>query len=60
MDPVESNAELQQILEKKQARRDRLAALPFSEKIAIVVKLQKRFAPIYRARGKEYRVWRID
>lgn len=48
---------LRDALERKDARRRRLAALPFPEKIAIVVQLQARFAPIYRARGREYRVW---
>ena len=52
--------ELQRALERKQARRRLMAAAPFPDKIAVVVQLQARFAPILRARGKEYRVWRLE
>ena len=67
MDPMndrgewtEAKAELERVLEKKEARRRRVAAASFPEKIAAVVKLQARFAPILRARGQPYRVWRIE
>jgi hypothetical protein len=67
MDQVNNRAErasgkteLERALEKKEARRRRLAAASFPEKIAAVVKLQARFAPICRARGRQYRVWRLE
>lgn len=60
MNPMNGPSELQRALERKQARRRLMAAVPFPEKIAVVVQLQARFAPILRARGKEYRVWRLE
>jgi hypothetical protein len=44
----------------KQARRRVLAALPFPEKVAAVVKLQEMAAPLLRAQGKSVRAWRIE
>ena len=60
MSATNGPAELQRALERKQARRRLMAAAPFPEKIAVVVQLQARFAPILRARGQEYRVWRLE
>jgi len=59
-EPENGQAELERALEKKEARRRRLAAATFPEKIAVLVKLQARFAPICCARGRPYRVWRIE
>jgi hypothetical protein len=47
------------LFEAKAKRRRELAALPFAEKVAAVVKLQEMAAPILRARGKRVRPWRI-
>ena len=51
--------EVAALLEAKAKRRHRLAALPFAEKVAAVVKLQEMAAPILRARGKVVHPWRI-
>jgi hypothetical protein len=56
----EINPELKRILEAKEERRRRQAALPNPEKVRIIVELQRRVAPIYRARGIKIRVWEID
>jgi hypothetical protein len=60
MNATNGPTELQRALERKQGRRRLMAAAPFPDKIAVVVQLQARFAPILRARGKEYRVWRLE
>jgi hypothetical protein len=44
----------------KEARRHKLAALPFPEKVRAVVCLQQMAAPLLRARGKKVRVWTLD
>ncbi len=54
------NPEIGRLLEAKEARRRRLAALPFPEKVRAVVQLQIMAAPILRARGKIVRVWRLE
>ena len=54
------NPTIEQIAEAKAEHRRRRAALPFHEKIRILVRLQKRRAPIVRARGGTPRVWNID
>lgn len=54
------NSELERICAKKQARRQWLAALPFPEKIRILVHLQTMAAPIQRARGRPVRVWSVE
>ncbi len=51
--------EVAALLEAKAKRRHDLAALPFPEKVAAVVKLQEMAAPILRARGQEVQPWRI-
>lgn len=58
MDPL--NPEVAALLAAKQKRRLQLAALPFPEKVAAVVKLQELAAPILRARGKIVEPWRVD
>jgi hypothetical protein len=47
------------LLAGKAKRRHRLAALPFAQKVAAVVKLQEMAAPILRARGKAVEPWRM-
>ena len=49
--------EIRRIFEAKEERRRRPAALPWPEKVRIVVELQRRAAPILRQRGIEVRVW---
>jgi hypothetical protein len=52
--------EIDRLFAAKEARRRRLAALPFPDKVRIVVRLQEMVAPVLRARGKKVRVWNID
>jgi len=47
---------LRDIFDRKERRRQRLAALPFPEKVRILVKLQSLAAPIERAKGQKVRV----
>ncbi|TMA98684.1 MAG: hypothetical protein E6J74_00275 [Deltaproteobacteria bacterium] len=44
----------------KEARRHKLAALPFSEKVRTVVRLRATAAPLLRARGRKVCVWNLD
>ncbi len=53
------NTEVAELFEAKAKRRHHLAALPFAQKVAAVVKLQEMAAPILRARGKMVEPWRI-
>lgn len=57
MDSLDS--EVAALLEAKARRRHHLAALPFPQKVAAVVKLQEMAAPILRARGKVVQPWRM-
>ena len=52
--------EIARLFATQEARRRRLAALPFPEKVRAVVRLQEMVAPVLRARGKKVRVWKID
>ncbi len=54
------NAEVAALFGAKVKRRHYLAALPFAQKVAAVVKLQEMAAPILRARGKMVEPWRLD
>lgn len=58
MEPLDP--EIAKLFEAKEKRRRELAALPYHEKVRIVVELQKMAAPILRARGINVRVWNID
>ena len=58
MDDVSS--ETARILAAKEARRLRLAALPYPEKVRVVVRMQEMAAPVLRARGKAVRPWLSD
>ena len=53
------NPEIKRLFAAKQARRHKLAGLPFPDKVKLVVRLQEMAAPIYRARGRSVRVWQI-
>jgi hypothetical protein len=52
--------EIARLIAAKEKRRRELAALPFPEKVRIVVRMQKMVEPILRARGRPVRVWEID
>lgn len=52
--------EIARLIAAKERRRRELAALPFPEKVRIVVRMQKMVAPILRARGLPARVWEIE
>jgi len=56
----ELTPEFRRILDAKERRRVALAALPWPEKVRIVVELQKMTAPILRQRGIEVRCWDLD
>jgi hypothetical protein len=49
--------EIEKLFRAKDARRIKLAALPFPEKVKAIVRMQQMAAPILRARGKQVRVW---
>jgi hypothetical protein len=51
---------IDEIARAKEEFRRRRAALPFHEKIRILVEMQKRRAPIVKLRGKVQRVWEIE
>jgi hypothetical protein len=51
--------EIEKLFRARDARRARLAALAFHEKVSVVVQLQRMAAPILRARGKRVRVWSV-
>jgi hypothetical protein len=52
--------EIARLFAAKKARRHRLAALPFPEKVRAVVRLQEMAAPVLRARGRKVHVWKLD
>jgi hypothetical protein len=58
MEPLEEI--FQESLARKAERRKMLAALPFEEKIRIVVQMQQMFAPILQARGIQVKPWELD
>ena len=58
MDPLKP--EIARLFAAKEARRHKLAALPFPEKVRAVVRTQQMIAPVLRARGKNVRVWNLD
>ena len=52
--------EILKLLAAKKARRYKLAHLSISEKVKIVVQLQKIAAPVSREGGKVVHIWKID
>jgi hypothetical protein len=52
--------EIARLIAAKEQRRRELAALPFPEKVRIVVRMQKMVEPILRVRGRPARVWPLD
>ena len=57
MDDV--NPDIERLFRAKEARRARLAGMPFHEKVKAVVQMQEMAAPILRARGRHVRVWSL-
>jgi hypothetical protein len=53
------SAETARLFKAKEQRRQRLAALPFPQKVEAVIRLQQMAAPILCARGKLVRPWKI-
>jgi hypothetical protein len=51
--------EIARLIAAKEQRRHKLAALPFAEKVRIVVQLQRMAAPVLRARGRAVQVWAL-
>ena len=61
MRPRESlKSEVADLFAAKEARRRKLAKLPFPEKVRAVVRLQRMAAPVQLARGRHVRVWTIE
>ena len=52
-------AEIVRLLAASDQRRHQLAALPFPEKVRLVVQMQHMVAPILRLRGRAIRIWKI-
>jgi hypothetical protein len=51
---------IDRLMAAKEQRRRKLAALPFPEKVRLVMKLQQMAAPLLRARGLSARVWSLE
>jgi len=52
--------EIARLIAAKECRRRKLAALPFAEKVRLVIKLQQMAAPVLRARGRSVKVWPLE
>ncbi|MGH7846555.1 MAG: hypothetical protein ACREQW_15490 [Candidatus Binatia bacterium] len=52
--------EIARLFAAQETRRHKLAALPFPEKVRVVVRLQEMAAPVLRARARKVRVWDLD
>jgi hypothetical protein len=52
--------EVSRLLAAKETRRRRLAALPFPDKVRIVLQLQAMAAPLWQTRGHRVRVWPVE
>ena len=52
--------EIARFLDAHEKRRKQLAALPFPEKVRMVIQMQQMVAPILRARGRSIRIWQVD
>ena len=52
--------EIEQLFRAKEQRRVRLAAMPFHEKVWVVVQMQKMAAPLFRGRGRQVRIWELE
>jgi hypothetical protein len=54
------NPEIERLFRAKEQRRARLAAMPFHEKVQVVVQMQKMAAPLLRGRGLLVRIWELE
>jgi hypothetical protein len=52
--------ETKRILTAKENRRQKLASLPYPEKVRAVVQLQRMAVPLLRNRNKRVCIWQID
>jgi hypothetical protein len=52
--------EIARLIAAKERRRRKLAALPFAEKVRLVIKLQQMAAPVLKARGRSVKVWPLE
>ncbi len=52
--------EIARVFAAKAERRRRLAALPFPEKVRLVMQLQRMAASILRARGQSVHAWQAE
>jgi hypothetical protein len=52
--------EIVRLIDAQENRRKELAALPFPEKVRMVIQMQQMVAPILRARGRSIRIWPVD
>ena len=55
----ELRPEIALLIAAKEERRKKLAALPYPEKVRMVVEMQRMVEPILRRRGRSVRVWRL-
>jgi len=61
VEPMESvNDKVTALFAAKAIRRRKLAGLPFPDKVRAVLRLQRMVAPLWRARGRQVHVWKID
>ena len=56
----ELTPEIARLFAAKEERRLRLAALPFPEKVRIVVRMQEMTVPLLRARGRWVKAWPVQ
>ena len=52
--------EIVRLFDAHENRRKQLAALPFPEKVRMVIQMQQMVAPLLRARGRSIRIWPVD
>jgi len=57
---IQPPEQIARLFEAKEARRQKLAALPYPEKVKAVVRLQEMAAPVFRRRGRVFHVWKIE
>ena len=55
----ELTPEIARLFTAKEERRLKLAALPFPDKVRIVVRMQEMTVPLLRARGRRVSVWSL-
>ncbi len=53
-------SEIDRLFKAHEQRRQRLADLPFPQKVRLVIQMQRMVEPILRARGRPIRIWQTD